>query len=86
MRAELTRLQNRQALLLHQQAAFEQRQEELKAQQGTLEATRRQLAEPDETARQAPESAPVNPQRPAPITAATTAPQSPALLSFGMAD
>lgn len=93
VKAEITRLQTRQTVLLHQQVAFETQQDALKAQHDTLKKTQRQVADAEPAAapsateprREAP-VAPVPAPRPAAPSANTSAPQSPGLLSFGMAN
>jgi flagellar capping protein FliD len=89
VKAEITRLQTRQTTLLHQQVAFEKQQDALKAQHDTLKKTQRQVADAEPAAapsaaeprREAPAA-----QAPAAPSANTSAPQSPGLLSFGMAN
>lgn len=93
VKAEITRLQTRQTTLLFQQVAFEKQQDALKAQHETLKKTQRQVAEPEPAAApqaaDAPKVAPVAQvpaTRPVAPSPNTSAPQSPGLLSFGMAN
>jgi hypothetical protein len=93
VKAEITRLQTRQTALLYQQVALEKQQDALKSQRDTIKKTQRQVAEAEPAAapsasepRQEAPVAQAPTPRPAAPSANTSAPQSPGLLSFGMAN
>jgi hypothetical protein len=83
VKAELTRLHERQQALLFQQAAFEERRNTLQEQKDALEKTQQKLDEEPTAPRG--QASPTQ-QAQETVTAASTAPQPPGLLSFGLAD